>query len=128
MPPRLEWHDNVDWIFNSKPLKSAVIILTTIYDYFVNSYFNALIIPFVCFMTPSTIKGLKPENKDYANIKEIFRLWLSYSYKVGTKIGVKIGENRIIEYNIKNFHASSHICFDVGCLWQFKTQTLRRTN
>ncbi len=28
-------------------------------------------------------------------IKEIFRLWLSYSYKVGTKIGVKIGENRI---------------------------------
>jgi len=48
------------------------------------SFFNCLYITEQIFLS----KG----------IKEIFRLWLSYSYKVGTKIGVKIGEKRIEGY------------------------------
>jgi len=43
------------------PVCIVVMLGTQLFDYFANGHFNGMFIPIVCFLTPSAIKGLKPE-------------------------------------------------------------------
>ena len=58
------------------PICLVVIVATQIFDYFVNGSFNAIFIAIVCFLTPATIKGLKPKFATTEQFKFLSRVLL----------------------------------------------------